>query len=308
MIALALALIVAAEAPVVLVHPPLFTERTAIVDGVEQALRARGFEVLSRKTVAQVLSESSARGVVCRDPEDAACFVKLGLAADATRVVVPFAFAAGGKERVSVLYLDITTGAQTRAVLEGGASAAAYDDVVAELLGEKRRVDPVGALVVNAPPGTTLLVDGVDRGKAPIAALAGLAPGTHEVVAVVAGRSPRAVRVEVEAGKTATVDVAPGEPLPPPEPSPVPPTGSTSPAQLYAGIGAGVAGAVAAGSLVGALVVETRAQSVVDRWRTDPAATLDELPGLEAVELALFGTAAVAGVATGALAMIALAE
>jgi TonB family protein len=83
------------------------------------------------------------------------------------------------------------------------------------------------AAIMSDPPGASVIVDGREAGKAPLAEVR-LSPGIHDVRVQAAGYRPWRQRVEALAGRAITLDAklaaipAERKPSPEPEPTPVP--------------------------------------------------------------------------------------
>jgi hypothetical protein len=237
------------------------TDVERVEDGVRAALaRSVTGRIQPRAATAALLAEARQGGLLC-DVREPSCSAKMGVAAGVDRVLLLEATMVGGAMSVELTLVDVDAevvlGRGNRLLDAAAPQAALLEDVILEL-----RFPGLyfGALdVVGAPSGARVLVDGEERGAAPLAGpVERLRPGAHHVEVRSSGETWRS-DIEVRAGETARAEVsfAAAAPAPAPLAAAPPVTSAQADAEapmaigLPLAIGGGAVAAVAAASAVG---------------------------------------------------------
>jgi hypothetical protein len=202
---------------------------SAIDDGLRRGLsEVGGYAVQPAMLTRAHLESAAGMGVTCETDDDT-CLIKLGVLAETNALLVPSVH--DGELRLKLLDVGARKAAgEVAQSLDAGADEAARQAIVRLLRPELAHA----SLTVVANDGAKILVDGVERGIAPLdAPIAGLAPGPHVVRAELLGHEPSEQRValgfaaqeRVELQLTATTA---GDPPDDPGPPDVVPTDNSS--------------------------------------------------------------------------------
>lgn len=197
-----------ARAELVVVLPVTGDEREgSVMPGLRTAL-ASLVTVQAAATTAESLAAAKALGLSC-DTSKPACMAELGGLANADLAI------GGALERTdegAVVQLRLIEVASTRerrsstlvVPYHEPARARALRLLAVRLVAPERER---GELVVRAPQGATIVVDGVTRGTAPLAGPIVLVPGRHDVYVALLGRVSANQTVEVTFDDSAILDV-----------------------------------------------------------------------------------------------------
>lgn len=189
-------------------------QKRAIDERIRDVAAASGLAVQAESDTAQGIAEAKGAGAAC-NIESLACQAQMGVLLGVKHVLVARVSSDWAGDRFELRMLDALRGSTIRETSQPlPKDAAARDRVLHGAILRVLAPEKTGSLLVQAPPGSPLLVDGVSVATTERETrVDGLVPAVHHVELRADGRAAETVQVTVGAGALATVAIgveAPG--------------------------------------------------------------------------------------------------